>query len=188
MPKRKDTLSPVLRLGSRIRGTLAMTSGGSRCGHRRNATWEVTMTKELRSRFSYANVVSTLALFLVVAGGVALGRTQTQQGGATLQHQLKVVKGLVKEVEAGQQSSSQQAQSKLDDVHNAVIDAHVQLGSQLDTTLQRLDTALDRLRSLCFGESTLNLNHELHDDRTNNIGGPLFAHPIFSACRASYSP
>jgi hypothetical protein len=118
-----------------------------------------TMTAKLRSRFSYANVVSTLALFMVIAGGVALGRAETQQGGPTLQQQLKVVKGLVKEVEAGQTASSQQTQGtlgqmqgKLDDVHNAVLDAHVQLGSRIEDVGNRLrDVVEPRIRALCLG-------------------------------------
>lgn len=38
--------------------------------------------KRIRPRLSYANVISTLALFLVVAGGSALAATQLAKNSA----------------------------------------------------------------------------------------------------------
>jgi hypothetical protein len=157
------------------------------------------MTAKLRSRFSYANVVSTLALFLVIAGGVALGRAETQQGGPTLQHQLKVVKGLVKEVEADQQASSQQSQGtlsqmqgKLDGVHNAVIDAHVQLGSRLDEVRNRLrDVVEPRLLAICQGEDSLGFASLLTHDgpsTTEELFNSANWGPKWDACRLALNP
>jgi hypothetical protein len=141
------------------------------------------MTAKLRSRLTYANVVATLALFLVVAGGsVALGGGRSQQSGQALQlqqqlkHNVKKVKGLVKEVEAQQDTSDQQTQAKLDLIDNRIIDLHVQLGS-------RLDKALARLQSLCLGQGRMTFSHEVHDDRSVDV----FTHPVWKACqKAAY--
>jgi hypothetical protein len=132
------------------------------------------MTARIRSRLSYANVVATLALFLVVAGGsVALGGGRSQQSGQALQQQLKhnvkKVKGLVKDIEAQQDTSDQQTLGKLDNVHNAVIDAHVQLASKLDTTLARL-------KALCHGQAELWDTIVFHDE-TDRAFPTLRFHP-----------